>query len=132
MTIEKRLQNWARAYSYGEGHSDGTVASIYFPNSAGKTVASDVDVADAELVEKAWRRLMPLDKQLLRMHYMWNARPAMICRRLGIKMRPHSVFDFALSHARKAIEQQLSESVRQHVRIADVIARMQNDVANSK
>ncbi|KVO88522.1 hypothetical protein WJ92_27945 [Burkholderia ubonensis] len=132
MTIEKRLQNWARAYCYGEGHSDGTVASIYFPNSAGMTVASDVDVADAELVERAWRRLMPLDKQLLRMHYMWHARPAMICRRLGLKVNPRSVFDFALSHARKAIEEQLSESVRQHVRIADVIARMQIDVANSK
>ncbi|WP_334032962.1 hypothetical protein [Burkholderia gladioli] len=132
MSIEKRLSNWARAYGYSEGHSDGNVASIYFPNVAGIAVVSDVDVADAERVELAWRKLMPMDKQLLRMHYMWDARPGLICRRLGLKPRPRSVFDFAFAHAHRAIEQLLGGEVRRHICMADVIERLKKDVAQSE
>ena len=62
-----------------------------------------VDHADAELVERAWKTLEPKHKELLRWHYIRNASPGFICRRLGIAARPASVFDIDLARAEEAI-----------------------------
>jgi len=58
-----------------------------------------LDSEDAERVEQAWKRLTPMHRDLLRWHYIRNANPQMICRRLGIKPRPTSIFDIELARA---------------------------------
>lgn len=58
-----------------------------------------LDGEDAARVEQAWKRLTPMHRDLLRWHYIRNANPQMICRRLGIKPRPTSIFDIELARA---------------------------------
>jgi hypothetical protein len=133
MTLDERLNNWAKAQRYGSGHTDGAVASIYFPGAGGRTIESSVDIADAHLVELAWRKLLPLDKKLLQMRYMWNARPEVICRRLGLKVRPTSIFDLALAHAKQAIDQKLAPEPVRHVSIQEIIDHLkENSLAETK
>ena len=75
-----------------------------FVSSSGDRLDSD----DAERVEQAWKRLMPMHRDLLRWHYIRNANPQMICRRLGIKPRPTSIFDIELARAESALGAVLS------------------------
>jgi hypothetical protein len=70
--------------------------------SAGSS-ADRIDDGDAALVERAWKTLAPKQRELLRWHYIRNARPSLICRRLGIPHRPTSVFDIELAQAEAAI-----------------------------
>ncbi|ASL45112.1 hypothetical protein bAD24_I16685 [Burkholderia sp. AD24] len=113
MTLDERLNNWAKAMRGGSGHGDTLVASIYFPNVGGRTVSSALDTDDAQKVERAWQRLMPLDRKMLQMHFVWGASPVFICRRLKLKVRPTSIFDLALAHAKRAIGEKLLESTRE-------------------
>lgn len=62
-----------------------------------------LDADDADLLERAWKRLLPKHRELLRWHYIRNANPAMICRRMGIKPRPTSIFDVELAQAEAEI-----------------------------
>lgn len=57
------------------------------------------DVFDADLIERACKRLPLKHRELLRWHYIRHANPAMICRRMGIKPRPTSIFDIKLARA---------------------------------
>jgi len=75
-----------------------------FVASSGDRLDSD----DAERVEQAWKRLTPMHRDLLRWHYIRNANPQMICRRLGIKPRPTSIFDIELARAESALGAVLS------------------------
>ncbi|MGF6976368.1 hypothetical protein QFZ94_004818 [Paraburkholderia sp. JPY465] len=127
MNIEQRLINWARAQSGGgggDGGRDSLVASIYFPTVHGRTVDSTLDLEDAHHVEVAMRKLMPLDRKLLQMHYVWRKPPFVICRRLGLKVRPTTVFDFALAHARRAMEEKLLEPKREFVSMQAILDRL--------
>jgi hypothetical protein len=126
MKLEDRLINWARAQSCaaGDGGRDSLVASIYFPSVAGRTVNSTVDLVDANRVQVALLNLMPQDRKLLQLHYVWHKPPFVICRRLGLKVRPTIIFDSALAHARRSIEEKLQEPVREFVSIQSVIDRM--------
>jgi hypothetical protein len=123
------LINWARAQSCGggDGGRDSLVASIYFPGVSGRSVSSTLDLADANRVEVAMRTLMPLDRRLLQMHYVWHKPPFVICRRLGLKVRPTTVFDFALAHARRALDKKLLDPKREFVSMQSIIDRLQSE-----
>jgi DNA-directed RNA polymerase specialized sigma24 family protein len=78
-----------------------------------------IDAADAERVERAWRRLAPKHRELLRWHYVRNANPNMICRRLGIKPRPTSIFDIELVRAETELARMMAIIAAQQGRAAD-------------
>lgn len=108
----------------GSAHGDSLVASIYFPGTGGRTISATLDEADAQKIELACRRLMPQDRKVLQMHYVWRAHPAYICRRLGLKARPTSIFDLALTHAKRAIDEKLSEPKVEYVSMQAIIDKM--------
>ena len=72
-----------------------------------------IDDADAERVERAWKRLAPKHRELLRWHYVRNANPNMICRRLGIKPRPTSIFDIELARAEAELARMMASIAAQ-------------------
>ncbi|KVE45315.1 hypothetical protein [Burkholderia sp. BDU5] len=133
MTIEKRLENWARAQrnGSGDGGGDSLVASIYFPTVGGRAVDSTLDLADANKVERAVRKVMPFDRKLLQQHYVWSKPPFVICRRLGIKARPHSIFDLALAHAKRAVEEKLVEPPPTYVSMQSIIDQIAEGVSRT-
>lgn len=135
MSIEKRLENWARAQRNGgggDGGGDSLVANIYFPSVGGRSIDSTLDLEDANKVEVAVRKVMPLDRKLLQMHYVWGKPPFVICRRLGLKVRPTTIFDFALSHARRAVEEKLVKPAPRYVSVQTIIDKIAEGVAESK
>ncbi|WP_447361495.1 hypothetical protein ACSC95_11790 [Burkholderia vietnamiensis] len=134
MSIEKRLENWARAQRNGggDGGSDSLVASIYFPSVGGRAIDSTLDLEDANRVEAAVRKVMPMDRKLLQMHYIWRKPPFVICRRLGLKVRPTTIFDFALAHAKRAVEERLVEPPPRYVSMQAVIDKIAEGVADSE
>ncbi|MEK7318881.1 MAG: hypothetical protein AAB280_07300 [Pseudomonadota bacterium] len=91
-----------------------------------------IDEADAEQVERVWRRLMPFDRGVLRMHYIWQAPASAMCRRLRIRHNPPSVLDLAIAHARREIgkvlnsmakmQAEVSERLRANIRHVDYCA----------
>lgn len=114
-TLEDRLDNWARAqWSYGGGGpSIASAEGMYRGGGWREIKAAPVqpDQADAVLVNEAWKRLMPLDKDVLKMWYVWKAPSSMICRCLKIKQgranRHH--WELALWHAHHAIDAMLGD-----------------------
>ncbi|QNB11574.1 hypothetical protein G5S35_08275 [Paraburkholderia tropica] len=141
MKIEERLENWARSQRNGgggDGGGDSLVASIYFPTVRGTTIDSTVDLADATMVETAVRRLMPQDRKLLQMHFVWRMPEPVICRRLGLKVRPKvrprvsltTVFDLAFAHAKRALEEMLRElkhPTREFVSMQSIIDKLKSN-----
>ncbi len=79
------------------------MGELHAPSGAGDRL----DSADAANVERAWKTLLPKHRDLLRWHYIRNATPGFICRRMGIKPRPTSVFDIELARSEAAIDQAL-------------------------
>jgi hypothetical protein len=79
VSIDARLDNWASA-------------------SRGR-----YDPVDAALVEQAWQRLAPCQKELLRMAYQWRAGREVICRRLNIPRRPWHRYELELAAAKRSI-----------------------------
>lgn len=114
-TLEPRLENWARAQR-SSGYSPGRANSAEGMWRGGgyrelKARPDDVDLTDAALVNAAWQRIMPFDRQVLQMHYVWRAPAAFICRRLKLKQGgEHAhIWDFALYHAQTAISEKLAK-----------------------
>lgn len=105
MTFDERMENWKRveAGRGGGGGRDTLVASIYFPSVGGRSINATIDVADAATVEAAVRRLHPSHRDLLRMLYLWNAKPEFICRRLRIKVWPARHLELEIAKARRAL-----------------------------
>ncbi|KWU26792.1 hypothetical protein [Burkholderia cenocepacia] len=132
MTIEQQLENWARAQRGGQGGTDGLTSSIYFPSVGGRTVDSTLDLEAANRMEAAMRKIMPFDRKVLTMHFVWRAPPAVICRRLGLKARPTSIFDLALAHAKRVIEEKLAVPRPQYVSMQSVIDKLKEGVAETK
>lgn len=75
------------------------VGELYTPAGGGDRL----DSADATLVERAWKTLQPKHRELLRWHYIRGASPGFICRRMGIKPRPTSIFDIELARSEEEI-----------------------------
>lgn len=114
--LEPRLENWARAQR-SSGYSPGRATSAEGMYRGGgwrelRPVAIPPDYADASIVQAEWRRLMPLDKDVLMMHYVWRAPASFICRRLRLKQGRGNehVWEFALYHAQLAISKALDKS----------------------
>lgn len=112
-TLESRLENWARAQWWGGSQSGGAMSAEGRYRTPGwrevRAAPIPPDRDDAELVQKAWRVCMPLDKDVLMMHYVWRAPASFICRRLKLKQGKgfEHVWDFALLHAQREISSRL-------------------------
>lgn len=104
--MDERLDNWGRAQRLG-GYSGRAIGSAEGRYRASPPQANIermlIDEKDAAEVEKAWARLMPFDKDVLRLYYIWEAPPHLICRRLRIRQRPTSVLELAIAHAKQEI-----------------------------
>lgn len=115
MDLERRLENWARANRLGTGRpgycAPWAKLADAIANGGQGGGLSDVDEADAAAVEMAWRRLQSHHKQLLKLSYVTNMPPWIVCRRLGIKQRPTSVFDLEMARAKHML--------RQHLQVVD-------------
>jgi toxin CptA len=98
-----------------------------------KARPDDIDLADANLVNEAWKRCMPFDKDVLQMHYVWRAPSAFICRRLKLKQGAgHGhIWDFALYHAQQAIDIRLQKvaGIANSVRAAYTLGQLITDPA---
>lgn len=136
--LEPRLENWARAQRSG-GYSPGRACSAesmyrHERHREVKARPEDIDVADAALVNEAWKRLMPLDKDVLMMHYVWRAPSSFICRKVKLKQgRGHEhVWDFALYHAQQAIERKLQKviDIANPVRAAYTLGQLITDTVD--
>lgn len=68
-----------------------------------------LESADAALVERAWKALEPKYRELLRWRYIRDASPGFICRQMGIKPRPTTIFDIELARSEAAIAAALVE-----------------------
>ena len=116
-TIRDRLHNWAH-WSRGVQRMDGRSNTAFICDRMRTAVEGEfasapgsgdrLDNNDADLLERAWKRLLPRHRELLRWHYIRQARPEMICRRLGIKPRPTSIFDIELARAEGEIAKALT------------------------
>jgi len=107
-TIREHIGNWAAWSRDGRASETLSNTGIICDRlriarmgllSSGPGSGYSIDDADAERVERAWKRLAPKHRELLRWHYVRNANPNLICRRLGIKPRPTSIFDIELARA---------------------------------
>lgn len=137
MKLEDRLLNWARCQrvSPSDAGGMGLTANIYFRDTSvpGRTIDASLDVEDAHRIEVAMRKIMPMDRQLLQMHFVWRKPPFVICRRLGLRVRPTAVFDLALAHAVRAMENQLTTPKREFVSMQAVIDCMnKKELAETK
>lgn len=132
--LEPRLENWARAQR-SSGYAPATASSAEGMFRSGyresRARPGDIDVADAHLVNEAWKRLMPLDKDVLMLHYVWRAPSSFICRRLKLKQgRGHGhIWDFALYHAQEAIDRKLQKviDIANPVRAAYTLAHLNTE-----
>lgn len=112
-----RIENWV-AWSRGGARRGGECMTGVVCDSMRRAALGDVwsghgggqqvDPADAQLVERAWKSLAPKHKDLLRWHHIRRAPLGMICRRLGIAACPASVFAIELARAEDAIGRALA------------------------
>ncbi|WUR14720.1 hypothetical protein E7V67_006315 [[Empedobacter] haloabium] len=116
-TTKDRIINWARWACGGTRRGNGTMTGyicdrmrIAAQGEAGSLsgFGDRIDSADAALVERAWKRLQPLRRELLRWHYIQDARPELTCRCLGLKPRPTSIYDIELAKAEAELGQVLA------------------------
>lgn len=129
MTLDERLDNWGRAQRLG-GHSGRAIGSAegrYRATPPEANIARMlIDEADAAEVESAWKRLMPFDKDVLRLYYIWEAPPHIMCRRLRIRYRPASVLELAIAHAKAEVAKALRSIREAHEAVAN---RQRLDIA---
>lgn len=120
-----RIYNWARwARGGAPGRPSSSMTGLICDRmriasqgsiiTAGSAGGDRLDADDAALVERAWKRLDPMHRELLRWHYIRDAHPGIICRRLGIKPRPTSIFDIELARAEKALGAALTDLVARY------------------
>jgi hypothetical protein len=104
--LDDRLENWARAQRSpaGRGSRAGSAEGRYRPEGQlGHADVNRIDEIDAEEVECAWKKLMPFDREVLKLHYILGMDPRVICRKLSIPHRPSSAFNMALAHGKSEI-----------------------------
>ncbi|MFL9918830.1 hypothetical protein PQR75_26300 [Paraburkholderia fungorum] len=111
--LEARLENWAKAQRYGSagGAVIGSAEGRYIcGTSEARSIDSMLlDHADADIVERAWQRLMQFDKDVLHMHYILRMSPPVICRKLKLPRRSDGTFLMALAHAKGEIARVLEK-----------------------
>lgn len=101
----ERIENWAAAQrsTGGKGPVIGSIEGRYRKHSPEASSDPAIDMADAALVNEAWKRCMPLERDILRWHYVRRAHRDIVCRKLCIKHSPPSVWEIALAKAHRAI-----------------------------
>lgn len=118
-SIRDRLDNWGRVMRVGQqqGKSMTGIFCESLAVRAGQRVHGneaislpDPDDTDAVRVERAIRTVRPFARDLLRWLYVYNSKPAFICRRLGIRPQPSSFFDLARYHAEQELSIALDKS----------------------
>jgi len=112
--IRDRLENWALwcKWSAAQENTDsitGIVCDRLRNAALGNIWCSqrprpNVDEADALRVERAFRLLDRKQRDILIWTYVRNASPEVICRKLGIPVRPIAVFIEQFRAAETAIE----------------------------
>lgn len=112
--LEQRLENWARAQrssGYTAGRANSAEGMFRTGYRESRAAPMPPDYADAAIVNDAWKRLYPLDKDVLMMHFVWRAPSSFICRRLKLKQGRGNehVWTFALWHAQNAIASRLEQ-----------------------
>jgi hypothetical protein len=132
--LEPRLENWARAQrssGYAPGRASSAEGSFRSGYRESRARPDDIDMFDAALVNEAWKRLMPLDRDVLMMHYVWRAPSSFICRRLKLKQGRGNehVWTFALYHAQDAIDRKLQKviDIANPVRAAYTLGQLMTD-----
>jgi hypothetical protein len=123
-TLHERLENWAR-YMRGGRTYETTITGIicesmrrwHMGDESGALTQSDIDEMDGELVHRALLRLNGYQRELLTLLYRWRMPPEIICRKMGIKPRPVSVFDLARHRAEDEVEKHLSAMMESGVRV---------------
>lgn len=119
-STKERIANWARWARGGPTRPTGSNTAFICDRMraaklgelpSAQAGVERLDAADAALVEQAWKALAPKHRELLRWHHVRNANPAMICRRMGIKPRPTSIFDLELARAEAEIARVLALQV---------------------
>lgn len=117
-STKERIANWARWARGGPARPTGSNTAFICDRMraakqgelpSGHAGNERMDAGDAALVERAWKALAPKHRELLRWHYIRHATPAMICRRMGIKPRPTSIFDLELARAEAEIARVLAD-----------------------
>jgi hypothetical protein len=126
MNLEERLENWGKANRVGGGRPGycapwARLADIC-ANGAHASDVVVVDERDAELVTMAWRRLIIHHQQLLKLSYITNMPPWIVCRKLGIRQRPHSVFDLEMASAKRALRRQLERLDEEAIALRERLA----------
>ncbi|UXC37177.1 DUF1492 domain-containing protein [Cupriavidus gilardii] len=126
MDLEKRLENWAKANRVG-GPRPGYCApwaklADILANGPHVPEFVEIDQADADRVTKAWRRLIIHHQQLLKLSYITNMPPWIVCRKLGIRQRPHSVFDLEMASAKRALRRQLERIDEEAIALRERVA----------
>lgn len=108
--IGARLENWGRVYrpsrTIGVSTTGKFCDQLEREANGEKPTAErrKVDEVDAQAIEHAMRLLSRRDRLLLKLCYVDQAEPHVVCRKLSIAHRPATVFVNAFRAAQGAVE----------------------------
>jgi DNA-directed RNA polymerase specialized sigma24 family protein len=114
--IGSRLENWGRVYRTSRTigvSATGAYCDQLEREANGEKPSGErrkVDEVDAAIIERAMRLLSRRDRQLLKLCYVDQAEPHVVCRKLSIAHRPATVFVTAFRGAQVAVESQLNNN----------------------
>lgn len=118
--IGARLENWARVYR--PGRTIGVSATAAFCDQLKREALGEgatgerrkVDEADAHAIEQAMRHVKHRDRLMLKLCYIEQREPHIVCRKLGIAHKPATVFVSAFRQAQAAVEGVLGATDKFH------------------
>lgn len=108
--IGARLENWGRVYrptrTIGVSATGAFCDQLEREANGEKPTAErrKIDEADAQVIERAMRLLSGRDRLLLKLCYVDQAEPHVVCRKLSIAHRPATVFVNAFRQAQATLE----------------------------
>lgn len=108
--IGARLENWGRVYRPGRTigvSTTGKFCDQLEREANGEKPTAErrkVDEADAAVIERAMRLVSYRERLLLKLCYVDQAEPHVVCRKLSIAHRPATVFVTAFRAAQHAVE----------------------------
>lgn len=118
--IGARLENWGRVYRPGRTIGVSPTAAFCDElkrNALGEGATGErrkVDEADADAIEHAMRHLKHRDRLLLKLCYIDQREPHVVCRVLSIPHRPPAAFVAAFRAAQAAVEAAAGSSENFH------------------
>lgn len=109
--IGSRLENWGRVYRPSRTigvSTTGKFCDQLEREANGEKPSAErrkVDEADAQVIERAMRLLSRRDRMLLKLCYVDQAEPHVVCRKLSIAHRPATIFVTVFRQAQISLEQ---------------------------